>query len=78
MTIKELEIIISHDNLIDLLIYARCQLCDLGVAMHISDLHFRRYKLYDTLNSLREEIDKIKPNYKTKCVYKKNAISNNE
>ncbi len=71
MTIKEIEILISNDYLMDMLVYARCQLCDLGISMHIADLRFERCKLFDTLKDIKREVDEISPAYQARCTYRK-------
>lgn len=71
MTIKELEILISNDSLLDMLIYARCQLNDLGVSMNIAELKFDRSKLFNTLKAIKTEIDNTSPNFVAKCVYRR-------
>lgn len=71
MTIKELEILISNDYLMDMLVYARCQFSDLGVVMHIAELRFERSKLFDTLKDIKREVDEISPVYQAKCIYRK-------
>ena len=55
----------------DMLVYARCQSEDLGVAFHLSDLKYNRSALYHTLKCLKDEIDKISPGYKAKCIYRR-------
>lgn len=71
MTIKELEILISNDSLLDMLIYARCQLNDLGVGMNITELKYDRSKLYNTLRAIKTEIDNTSPNFVAKCIYRR-------
>ena len=71
MTIKELEIIISDDDLLDMLIYARCQLSNFGREHGLPELQYDRSKLYNTLYQLKNEVDKISPSYKPICVFKR-------
>lgn len=71
MTIKELEILSASDALIDLIVYARCQLLDLDRKLNIPDLRCEHSKLHDTYKSIKDEIDRISPNYKPKCIYRR-------
>ena len=71
MTIKELEILISNDELLDLLIYARCQLDNLGTGMNIAQFKYDRSKLFNTLKNIKTEIDEISPSFTAKCVYRR-------
>ena len=76
MTIKELEIIASSDKLIDMLIYARCQLVDLDIAMNIPDLRSDYMRLHHTFKSIQEEINRISPYFRQKCVFRKGQSNN--
>jgi hypothetical protein len=71
MTIKDLEILISDDDLLDMLIYARCILSDFGRQNNVPALQYERSRLYNTLQQIKKEIDNISPSYKTKCVYRR-------
>ena len=76
MTIKELEIIASSDMLIDMLVYARCQLLDLESAFNISDLKSDYTHLHHTFKSIQDEINRISPHFKQKCIYRKGQSDN--
>ena len=76
MTIKELEIIASSDMLIDMLVYARCQLLDLESAFNISDLKSDYTHLHQTFKSIQDEINRISPHFKQKCIYRKGQSDN--
>ena len=73
MTIKEIEILITYDYLMDMLVYARCQLNDLGTSMKISDLCFERSRLFQSLDSIKTEVEKINPTFEPVCVYRRGA-----
>lgn len=71
MTIKELEIIASSDDLLDMLIYARCQFDNIGTGMNIAQFKYDRNKLFHTLKEIKTEVDKIAPDYEAKCIYRR-------
>lgn len=71
MTVKELEILITNDELLDMLIYARCQLNNLGVSMGIPAIRYDRSKLFNTLKSIKTEVESISPHFVAKCVYRR-------
>lgn len=71
MTIKELEIIASSDMLIDMLVYARCQLLDLDKTFNIPDLRSDYSNIHHTLKSIQENIESISPSFTPKCIYRR-------
>ena len=71
MTIKEIEILIANDYLMDMLVYARCQLNDLGVSFNLPDLRFERSKLFSTLKNIQDEVSKLNPTYNQISVFRR-------
>lgn len=71
MTIKEIEILIANDYLLDMLVYARCQLYDLGGAFNLPDLRFERSSLFSTLKNIQTEVEKLNKVYEPVSVYRR-------
>ena len=71
MTIKEIEILIANDYLMDMLVYARCQLNDLGGAFNLPDLRFERSSLFSTLKNIQTEVEKLNKVYEPVSVYRR-------
>ena len=70
MTIKEIEILASSDLLMDMLVYARCQIHDLGSKFNLPDLRYEHTRLYDTLKSIQTEVKSQAPLYEPKYLYR--------
>lgn len=71
MTLKELEIIASSEELCDLIIYARCQLLNLQLKMNMADFRCEHNRIHHTLKSIKDEVDRVSPHYHQKCVFRR-------
>lgn len=71
MTIKELEILASDENLLDLLTFARCQLLNLHYTQGIPQYRNDQSLVRDTLYEIRDTVEKKKPNFECQARYRR-------